>query len=81
MFSFTTGDVATSLCGVSAPIMSERPPISMKESPSIFDMSMMFLGPASRSFMVGIKVWPPARSLASSCRANRPAAWRTVVGR
>ncbi len=31
--------------------------------------------------MVGISVWPPARSFASSCLASRLAAWRTVAGR
>ena len=35
-------------------MVNDRAPTSMKERSSIFDMSMMFFGPARRSFMVGI---------------------------
>src|SRR5580700_4613443 len=78
---WTTGEVLTSLCRVMAPMVSDRPLISMPERPSTSDRSTSCDGFASRTFMVGNSVWPPAKILASSSLANRLAAWRTVCGR
>src|SRR5947208_655909 len=64
-----------------APITIERPRSSIPDSPSISERSMRLAGLASRCFMVGISVWPPARIFASSLLASRFAAWRTVEGR
>ena len=61
-----------------APITIERPFSSMPVRPSIWPMSMMSDGLASRSFIAGISEWPPARSLASGFLASRLAACRTV---
>ena len=57
------------------------PGISMPVSPSTLRQVDECFGPARRSFMVGISVWPPARSFASSCLPSRLAACRTVAGR
>src|SRR5580692_9777719 len=77
----TTGEVLTSLCRVMAPMVIERPLISMPDRPSTSDRSTSCEGLARRSFMVGSSVWPPAKILASSSLANRLAACRTVCGR
>ena len=66
MFSFTTAEVATSTWRVIAPITIERPFTSMPDSPSTALRSTRLFGEASRSFMVGISVCPPARIFASS---------------
>src|SRR5713226_2620454 len=80
-FSCTTGESATSACRVMAPMTIERPRSSMPDRPSIKDRSIRLAGLASRCFMVGIRVWPPASSFASSLLASRLAAWRTLEGR
>src|SRR6266576_715907 len=76
-----TGESATSACRVIAPITIERPRSSMPDRPSIKDRSIRLAGLASRCFMVGIRVWPPASSFASSPLASRFAACRTLDGR
>src|SRR5215212_3780118 len=82
MFSFTTAEVATSLWRVIAPITIERPFSSIPDSsPSIALRSIRLLGDASRSFMVGISVCPPARIFASSSLPSMFEAWRRPVGR
>ena len=73
--------VATSACRAVAPITSERPFISMASSPSIWERSTRCGGLASRCFMTGTSVWPPAITLASSFFTSRLAACRTVAGR
>src|SRR5258708_38422727 len=60
---------------------TERPFSSIPARPSICDRSTSCDGDASRSFIVGVSVWPPASSLASSFLARRLDACRTVVGR
>src|SRR5260370_31702550 len=80
-FSCTMGESATSACRVIAPITIERPRSSMPDRPSIKDRSIRLAGLASRCFMVGIRVWPPASSFASSLLASRFAACRTLEGR
>src|SRR5438034_2061241 len=47
--------------------MTRVPPSSLTPlRPETFPMSMRCLGCARRSFMAGSRLWPPARSLASS---------------
>ena len=74
-------DVATAACFAVAPITSERPFISIVSRPSIWERSTRCGGLASRCFMTGTSVWPPAITLASSFFSNRLAACRTVAGR
>src|SRR5215212_8488768 len=81
MASPTIGEFATSACRAVAPITSERPFISMASSPSIWERSIRCGGLASRCFMTGTSVWPPAITLASSFFTRRLAACRTVAGR
>ena len=55
-----------------APITIERPFSSMPVSPSICaEVDEVASASASRSFMVGISVWPPARSFASAFLAEQ----------
>src|SRR4051794_11084353 len=77
----TSGELATSACRAVAPMISERPFISMPSRPSICDRSTRCGGLASRCFITGISVWPPAISFASSFLTSRLAACRTVAGR
>src|ERR1700744_2719730 len=77
----TTGELATSACLAVAPITSERPFISMPSRPSMWERSTRCGGLASRCFMTGTSVWPPAISFASSFLASKLAACRTVSGR
>ena len=74
-------DVATSACLAVAPMTSERPFISIASRPSIWERSTRCGGLASRCFMTGTSVWPPAITLASSFFTRRLAACRTVAGR
>ncbi len=74
MFAFTTAELATLAWRAIAPITSERPFISMVSRPSTFDRSISCAGRASRCFITGTSVWPPAISLASSVLASRFAA-------
>src|ERR1700733_9909715 len=74
-------EVATSACLAVAPITSARPFISMPWRPSIWERSTRCGGLASRCFMTGNSVWPPAMTLASSFLIRRLAACRTVAGR
>src|SRR3974390_519246 len=76
----STDEMATSAWRDIAPITIERPFCSTPERPSTNDRSISADGFASRCFITGISEWPPASSLASGLRANRPAAWRTGVG-
>src|SRR5712691_5587817 len=74
----TTSDAATSACSVSAPITSVS---SCSRIPSMSGkrlMSIRNLGSSSRSFIEGMRLWPPASSLASSpCWPNSLiASWR-----
>src|SRR6516162_5793215 len=77
----TTGESATSAWRAIAPITSARPFISIPDKPSILLRSMMCDGDASRSFMVGSRVWPPARSFASSNLPSMLVAWRNPLAR
>src|SRR5436305_4459925 len=82
MLAFTSGEFATSACRVIAPITIERPLTSIPESsPAIALRSMRLSGDASRSFIVGISVCPPARIFASSSLPSIFEAWRRPVGR
>src|SRR5487761_2265930 len=76
-----TGELAASAWRVMAPITIERPFCSTPVSPSTNERSISADGCARRCFITGMSEWPPANNLASGLRANRPAAWRTVVGR
>src|SRR5580692_8469687 len=53
----------------------------MPVKPSMRDMSISTGGLASRSFIVGSNVWPPASSLASAFLLSRFTACRSVWGR
>src|SRR5277367_2599533 len=53
----------------------------MPSSPSIWERSTRCGGLASRCFMTGNSVWPPAITLESSFLTRRLAACRTVSGR
>src|SRR3984957_17737944 len=77
----TTAEVATAWWVAVAPITSDRPFISMPSRPSMWERSTRCGGLASRCFMTGSSVWPPAITLASSFLIRRLAACRTVSGR
>jgi hypothetical protein len=62
-------------------MVTERPERSMPPSSAMPLRSTRFVGAASRSFMVGKSVWPPAMIFASSSLPMRFAACRTLVGR
>src|SRR5262245_29733943 len=80
-FDFTRADDSTSQWVVIAPNASMLPSCLMPVSPGTLRRSMMCLGWASRSFIIGIRLWPPARSLASSlCLPRRASASFTLVG-
>src|SRR5450432_3205784 len=77
----TIAERATSACLAVAPITSERPFISIPSRPSMWERSTRCGGLASRCFITGSRVWPPAMTLASSFFVKRLAACRTVAGR
>ncbi len=74
MASCTTALAATSACVVIAPMTTARPLRSMPFISATAPRSTRFAGEASRCFMVGSSVCPPASSFASSLRASMPAA-------
>ncbi len=77
----TTEEFATSSWVVMAPMTSALPFLSMPRSSATRDRSTSTFGLASRSFMVGSRVWPPASSLASPFPASSLAASATDCGR
>ena len=78
----TSGESATSLCRVIAPIAIEAPLAStrMPFSSGMWLRSTRSLGAASRSFIVASSVCPPARKRASGLSSMIPTAFRTDVG-
>ena len=80
-FDFTADEDSISQWVVIAPIASALPSALMPESPGTFWRSIRCLGWASRSFIIGIRLWPPATILASSFSLPRsPSASLTFFG-
>ncbi len=64
---FNSADDASSACVVRAPIRSETPLFEIPFRSAMRPMSTRAVGVASRSFMSGIRLCPPASSLAPAC--------------
>src|SRR5262245_44031831 len=80
-FCLSTGDDSICQWVVMAPITMAPPSSLMPLRPGTLRRSMRCLGCARRSFIIGTRLWPPARSLASSpSRPRRPSASCTLVG-
>src|SRR5262249_26824902 len=79
-FAFSTFDDSTSQCVVIAPI--EIMPLSslIPVRPGTLRRSIRCLGCARRSFIIGIRLWPPARILASSSLPRSFSASATLAG-
>src|SRR5215510_13301283 len=77
---FRRDEDSTSQCVVMAPMEMTLPSSLMPLRPGILRRSMRFLGWARRSFIMGMRLWPPATSLASSSLPSRPSASFTVEG-
>src|SRR5690348_9948744 len=80
-FDFTAGEDSTWKWVVIAPITSVPPSSLMPARPEILRRSTRCLGWARRSFIAGSRLWPPAKSLASSLwRPSRSSASFIVPG-
>ena len=77
----TSAEAAISACVVVAPISSALPFAWMPESPLMPARSTSAFGVASRNFMAGSRLWPPARSRAPLCFFRSCAASASVFGR
>src|SRR5262245_42315093 len=78
---FTRADDSTCQCVVIAPIASTLPSSLIPESPGTLRRSTRCLGWARRSFIIGMRLWPPATIFASSLNWPRsPRASLTLVG-
>src|SRR6202035_5561105 len=79
--SATVSDSSATYSRVMAPIATQPSAAETPDSSSMPLMSMSTAGRASRSASSGIKLWPPASTLASSrCSASKSIASATVVG-
>src|SRR5437773_4433741 len=80
-FDLTVDDDSISQWVVIAPIARALPSALMPESPETLRRSMRCFGWASRSFIIGMRLWPPARILASSFSLpSNPSASLTFFG-
>ena len=70
----TVASAATSAWVVIAPMTSASPSILMPFNSATPDRSTRSVGWANRCFKVGIRVWPPATTVASSLLASSDAA-------
>ncbi|TDD07866.1 hypothetical protein E1181_08705 [Saccharopolyspora terrae] len=77
----TRGEVSTARWRVAGPITSSSPSRCRSAMPGRRVMSTSALGRASRKFIIGSRLCPPARSLASSSAASSAIASVTVPGR
>ena len=71
---------ATSACLVIAPMTSVSPSRETPASPLMFFKSTIAEGAASRAFIVGSSVMPPARIFESGSRVSAAAAALTSAG-
>jgi hypothetical protein len=79
--SFSTGERSHVLCRTSAPMRRPPPSSAISSRPPIRLMSTRVPGAAKRSFMSGIRLWPPASTFASSPRcASSASASSSVSG-
>src|SRR5580693_9278514 len=79
--SATTSDSSAMYSRVIAPILTQPSAADTPDSSSIPLMSMSTAGRASRSASSGIRLWPPASTLASSTySASKSTASAVVVG-
>src|ERR1700722_1336835 len=77
----TVSDSSAMYSRVTAPIATDPFAAEIPDSSSMPLMSMSTAGRASRSASSGIRLWPPASTLASSsCSPSRSIASATVVG-
>ena len=78
----TSGDRSTSAILVIAPMTRTSPSRRMPLSPATLRRSTRYPGLASRKFISGIRLCPPAstRGSASACSVSNPTASSTVVG-
>ena len=76
----TSFEAATSACGVIAPMVMVAPSSVMPLRDPSFDRSTSATGLASRCFIVGISVMPPATSLLSSIEVSKLGRIRDLVG-
>src|ERR1035437_7422109 len=75
-----TAESSRSACRARAPMRSWSPSRRMKASSVSPLMSTSISGWASRSFIIGIRLWPPATTRVSGL-LNNVSAWSTLVAR
>src|SRR6185436_2179216 len=77
----TSGEAAISACVVVAPISSVLPFTLIPERPAMAPRSTRAFAVASRNFMAGSRLWPPASSREPLCFLSSFAASASVLGR
>jgi hypothetical protein len=77
----TAPESATEAWVASAPMTRLSPSTAMSANPAIRPMSTTLAGCAARSFMAGMRLWPPATSLASGSEERSSTASATEAAR